>query len=357
MGAIKEGSKHTYLNHFIQYIKWCKIIQTPPFTFPIPHVVVAAYLIDRIQQGIHKDTIRGYIAAFKWIHDIVGSEWNSNHFLLKRLRGTARIQSSASSKGAINLRRDHLPWLWTKYAYSSNINEQGAVIGFFIGILIAARGSSLFKGRISTKGIRLKHINVLYIASQHNALFTQWGNYPPAHIQHLVIGVKFELYDIKTATLKQKLIRYIGVTNNSICDPVIALINYLRKLKFTLKFPQNPNDFVFRNIHKQPLSTGYISSWIKQWKFNVPHYDKDQQMRILLHSMRKTFCQHMYEIGWDMVKIGCYGNWAVPTTLIFYYQYTQHEALSIAKLLLFAPNNTSRSGLICDLDRHRLRSK
>ena len=90
--------------------------------------------------------------------------------------------------------------------------------------------------------------------------------------------------------------------------------------------------------------------WINKWKYELPYYEEEQSTRVVIHTVRKTFCNLLYRVGWDMVRISCYGDWSVPTSLTFYYQYMPHEALQIAKLLFNTSEITDRANIVCDLD-------
>ena len=362
--SIKAGSQKTYLSHYCQYVIWCKQRLIAPFEFPSPYVQVAAFILDKINIGVVPGTVRGYIAAIRWINDIAGfqnssgSGWNTQHFLLKRLKGSVKINSKGSgrSNSALTLAQTHLLWLWNLYNNSNNIKERAAVISFFFGIAFAARASSLWKGRFITKGLKLKHINIIYSSNQ-DYLTKKWHLIPPVTLFPQIIGLRLTLYDIKTGTVNQYYTKYIGRTNVHSCDPIIAFIKYLKMIKVFYKLSLDPDSYAFRDQFGTPLTTDYISQWMKLWTHSLPNYDKDLCSRIKPHSMRKTFCCILYRLGWDMVQIAAYGDWSVPSSLIYYCIYQQSVALSIIKQLIYGKQLPQYLPYICDLDLINLKNK
>ena len=98
INAIKFNSQNTYKSHLRQYIMWSMERLSNPLTFPTPYTLVASWMLDSARNGITPVTLRGYIAAIKWMNDIVGYEgpnglgWNTQHFLIRRIRQNASLE-------------------------------------------------------------------------------------------------------------------------------------------------------------------------------------------------------------------------------------------------------------------------
>ena len=74
--------------------------------------------------------------------------------------------------------------------------------------------------------------------------------------------------------------------------------------------------------------------WTIAWKEMIPGYDTVLKRRIRLHTMRKTFAMLAVRSGWDLLQISTYGNWSLPSAVIFYVVYIPNVALGIAKTFL-----------------------
>jgi len=133
-------------------------------------------------------------------------------------------------------------------------------------------------------------------------------------------------------------------------DPVIEVLKYLYELRNAPMFRGYPDDYLFSDWYNRPLTTDFMRTWVKGWRDKLPGYSTSQQERILLHTCRKTFCNLLYQCGWDMIKIGAYGNWKVPTSIGHYYCPSEEVALSICPIILSIVVSKERKDTFFDLD-------
>ena len=276
--------------------------------------------------------------------------------MLARLKQHAKVTYKSEkhiNTAPITLLKRHLRWIWDKYIKHEEIKYRAAVISYILAVLLAARGSSIWKTKILTKGIKLKDIKVLWFErTEQIAKEVKYGIYPPEHEYMCIKGLQIKLYDIKTSSINEYIVRYVGRSFDPKFEPVIELLKYIKQLKAVYNLPCKPTDYAFRNANNRPITVEFISKWMSEWKYLLPvyEYDRDLCKRVVLHSARKTFCNLLYRAGWDMVRISCYGTWSVPSSLIFYYQYLPTEALRITRLILIKKELTDRKNIICDLD-------
>ena len=359
LDALKTNSQSTYSNHFKQYIYWCWDRGIPPLQFPTSIEHFRAFLIDKIQEGKLTGTIRGYISACKWINDIAGvSNWNTKHFLFSRLRQVAKLRNDLSkansSKVAIPLTRQHLKWLWNKYISTKgySINIIGSALGFILSVLLGCRGGSIWAGKDPNKGIRFKNIQIIWYTSFINENLTKkYGLYPPRNLRIYIKGIRLKIYNTKSSTIHEYHNKFIGRTLDKRYDIIPHLLDYLIILRFKFNWKLSENDFLFRNSLNQPLKTPVVRDWIKRWKSIIPNIDTEKRNNIFIHSGRKTFCNLLYQAGWDMVKIAAYGEWSVPTAVACYYLPTQQEGLKIANLIFSAETGYLSRNYIFDMDK------
>jgi len=359
LNALKAGSQDTYLSHFIQYVYWCQDMLYSAWRFPTPYTQVAAFLVDKVEEGIQASTIRGYKSAIKWVNDLVGTDeqgsgWNSKYWLLSRISQYAALKSPEShiSKALLPLKKSHMTWLWGKFIESYTFTDRVAVLSYTCAIFLAARASEIWKsyGK-NSKGLRFEDINIiwrdLHVQEHHTMAY---GLFPPSKLYPEIKGLRFRFVDIKTGTENQYIYKYIGRSGNVFMDPAIEVLKYLTLFKDSPMFRGFPSNYLFSDWYGRPLTANFMRTWVKQWRNDLPGYSDAQTKRILLHTCRKTFCNLLYQCGWDMIKIGAYGNWAVPNSIGHYYCPSEEVALTICELITSIQVSKERENWFYDMD-------
>ena len=134
--------------------------------------------MDAIEAGRKPGTLRGYVASIKWLNscagvfDDRGFEWNSRHGVITRILQFGKLdslQTVLKDTTPLGLNQSQLRWLWCKFINDKKFQNIGMLLGYFIGILTAARPSNIFKTKKKISGLNLSDITINY--SYNNDIF------------------------------------------------------------------------------------------------------------------------------------------------------------------------------------------
>ena len=90
--------------------------------------------------------------------------------------------------------------------------------------------------------------------------------------------------------------------------------------------------------------------WIKTWRQNLPNIDPDRYQLIKVHSIRKTFAQLALRSGMNLMEISQYGDWKLPSCVLYYVAYDHNYALNLIQKLLINQPKKEYKTLSIDMD-------
>ena len=344
--SIKDSSNETYLGHLVVAGRWLLRHGYSLSKLPIPPDVVATYMIMKLKDGAGADYLRGIAASVRWWHHIFGFEFDSNHYLIKRVKQNA----ITASKIKTNLGKVYLPftrkqftWLWNTMRKTNNYAKNLCVTAYMLCVISGLRGSSVWystgvsgTGVRWSKGLKDKQIEMIFKYPNQEHRYVSIRMVKWLDIDTTVgIRIKFTGEQIKNVKKDAIIYKYIGRTRNPDFDPVLSLLKHLRYMFLSHPDPLDKglDQYTIRKSPKQVINLEAARKWLIIYKPHVPdarYFGKYYH----IHSARNTFADRMWKIGFSDTLIGAYGGWTVRNSLRYYVCFDISVALSLADRII-----------------------
>ena len=352
--VVKVSSQETYINYFLLYAYWCFTHDVSIWHFPVDHGLIASFIYDEICRGLKYTSIRGEKSAIAWWYNTWHQKNNKNFkregmfdsdhpLLVNIMRYGSKINPSSPFGSGIPLTRKQLIYLYNYYfdKYISKNIFNNEVIHFCIFLFCCLTSGRVhmaipyrYWSKKVSEGLRYHQLKVEFKQKQYNYLYDTYGIFIPNEHIYKILALSFQYTHSKTTFDGYEFIRYIGITNKTICPCLllIKLFNFYNK-----QFNLSNGDYVFKLVNGRPCDYKSFSNWIAEMR--ILFYDQlgtNLASRIRSQSGRKTFANILDSIGYSQSRIGNLGMWKTGKAISKYICPPRTSFINVAKDMFYA---------------------